>query len=113
MTESLGIPVEVISHLNSVVANSLILRQFGVDRRITVRRDVQTVFAALRLAKRKGNSRYRDRLVVGSAGSRKSDHVLYTYAREISVATTKAYSAQLAAMYLLAVQMAKSKRQNR
>ena len=37
-----------------------------------------------------------------------SDHVLYTYAGpEISVATTKAYSAQLAVTYLLAVQCAK------
>ena len=46
--------------------------------------------------------------VVGSSIARESDYVLYTYAGpEISVATTKAYSTQLVAMYLLAVQLAK------
>lgn len=40
--------------------------------------------------------------------AREADHVLYTLAGpEISVATTKAYSAQLAAMYCLAVQFAR------
>ena len=48
--------------------------------------------------------------VVGSSIARESDYILYTYAGpEISVATTKAYSTQLIAMYLLAVQMAKGK----
>ena len=45
--------------------------------------------------------------VVGSSIAREADHVLYTLAGpEISVATTKAYSAQLAAVYVLAVVMA-------
>ena len=66
--------------------------------------------AALRLAKEKGIPVIGIVNVVGSSIARESDHVLYTYAGpEISVATTKAYSAQLAAMYLLAVQMAKVK----
>lgn len=43
--------------------------------------------------------------VVGSTIAREADKVLYTWAGpEISVATTKAYSTQLAALYLLAVQ---------
>lgn len=43
--------------------------------------------------------------VVGSSIARESDFVLYTYAGpEISVATTKAYSTQLIAMYLLAME---------
>ena len=46
--------------------------------------------------------------VVGSSIAREVDKVLYTLAGpEISVATTKAYSAQLAAMYCMAVQFAK------
>ena len=43
--------------------------------------------------------------MVGSSIARESDYVLYTYAGpEIAVATTKAYSTQLIASYLLAVQ---------
>ena len=46
--------------------------------------------------------------VVGSSIAREVDKVFYTLAGpEISVATTKAYSAQLAAMYCMAVQFAK------
>ena len=46
--------------------------------------------------------------VVGSSIAREADKVFYTLARpEISVATTKAYSAQLVVMYCLAVQFAK------
>ncbi len=42
--------------------------------------------------------------VVGSTIAREADNVLYTWAGpEISVATTKAYSTQLAALYLLAI----------
>lgn len=45
--------------------------------------------------------------VVGSTIARESDNVLYTWAGpEISVATTKAYSAQVAAFYLLAAKFA-------
>ena len=48
--------------------------------------------------------------VVGSSIARESDYTLYTYAGpEISVATTKAYSTQLIAMYLLAIESAKIK----
>ena len=61
--------------------------------------------AALRLAKEKEVPVLSVVNVVGSSIARESDHVLYTYAGpEISVATTKAYSTQLIAMYLLAVQ---------
>ena len=46
--------------------------------------------------------------VVGSSIAREADNVFYTLAGpEIAVATTKAYSAQLAACYLLAVEFAK------
>ena len=46
--------------------------------------------------------------VLGSSIARESDYVIYTQAGpEIAVATTKAYSAQLIVIYLLAIQMAK------
>ena len=64
--------------------------------------------AALRLTKEKGITTMAIVNVVGSSIAREADKVFYTLAGpEISVATTKAYSAQLAAMYCLAVQFAK------
>ena len=64
--------------------------------------------AALRLAKEKGITTMAIVNVVGSSIAREADKVFYTLAGpEISVATTKAYSAQLAAMYCMAVQFAK------
>lgn len=64
-------------------------------------------FAALRLAKEKGIKTLAVVNVVGSSITREADHVLYTLAGpEISVATTKAYSAQLVALDCLAVQFA-------
>lgn len=46
--------------------------------------------------------------VVGSSIAREADNVMYTWAGpEIAVATTKAYSCQLTAMYLLAMKFAK------
>ena len=63
--------------------------------------------AALRAAKEKGNKTLAVVNVVGSTIAREADHVLYTMAGpEIAVATTKAYSAQLIAMYVLAIQLA-------
>ena len=63
--------------------------------------------AALRLAREQGVPVLSIVNVVGSSIARESDYVLYTHAGpEISVATTKAYSAQLAVVYLLAVQCA-------
>lgn len=66
--------------------------------------------AALRLAKEKGVPVLGIVNVVGSSIARESDFILYTYAGpEISVATTKAYSTQLIAVYLLAIQAAFAK----
>lgn len=63
--------------------------------------------AALREAKSNGVSVLGIVNVVGSSIAREADKVMYTWAGpEISVATTKAYSAQLAALYLLAVKFA-------
>lgn len=61
--------------------------------------------AALREAKRSGVMTLAIVNVVGSSIAREADKVFYTLAGpEIAVATTKAYSAQLIAAYLIAIQ---------
>lgn len=63
--------------------------------------------AALREARDKGVKTLGIVNVVGSSIAREADKVMYTWAGpEIAVATTKAYSAQLIAEYLLAVKFA-------
>lgn len=65
--------------------------------------------AALREAKRKGAHTVSVVNVVASTIARESDDVIYTLAGpEIAVATTKAFSAQLAVIYLLALHFAKA-----
>lgn len=64
--------------------------------------------AALREAKGQGIKTLGIVNVVGSSIAREADNVFYTLAGpEIAVATTKAYSAQLVACYLLAVEFAR------
>lgn len=64
--------------------------------------------AALREAKNQGVKTLGIVNVVGSSIAREADHVFYTMAGpEIAVATTKAYSAQLIAGYVLSIQFAK------
>ena len=64
--------------------------------------------AALTLAKERGVKTLGIVNVIGSNIARDADNVFYTLAGpEISVATTKAYSTQLIAGYLLAMQLAK------
>ncbi|MGB4093466.1 MAG: glutamine--fructose-6-phosphate transaminase (isomerizing) [Ruminococcus flavefaciens] len=66
--------------------------------------------AALREAKEKGIKTLGIVNVVGSSIAREADNVFYTLAGpEISVATTKAYSTQLIAAYLLAVGFSKAR----
>ncbi len=63
--------------------------------------------AALRESKEQGARVLGIVNVVGSSIAREADNVMYTWAGpEIAVATTKAYSAQLAALYLLAIKFA-------
>ncbi len=109
MEDLAGIPVEVdlaseFRYRNPIlVPNSLV---------IVVSQSGETAdsLAALRLAEERGVPVLGIVNVVGSSIARESNYILYTYAGpEISVATTKAYSTQLIAMYLLAVQAAKVK----
>ncbi|MFA6078206.1 MAG: glutamine--fructose-6-phosphate transaminase (isomerizing) [Candidatus Omnitrophota bacterium] len=67
--------------------------------------------AALREAKRKGATVMSICNVLGSSISREADGVIYTHAGpEIAVASTKAYTAQLAIFYLITLYLAKLKR---
>jgi len=62
---------------------------------------------ALREAKKKGSRVLAVVNVVGSSIARESDDILYTWAGpEIAVASTKAYNTQLAALYLIAIDLA-------
>lgn len=64
--------------------------------------------AALRESQARGHKVLGIVNVVGSSIAREADNVLYTWAGpEIAVATTKAYSAQLVALYLLAMKFGK------
>ena len=64
-------------------------------------------FAALKEAKSKGSRILSIVNVVGSSIARESDDVLYTWAGpEIAVASTKAYTTQIVAFYILALYMA-------
>lgn len=64
--------------------------------------------AALRMAKRAGARVMAIVNVVGSTMDREAENVLYTWAGpEIAVASTKAYSCQLAAMYLLVLYLSR------
>ena len=66
--------------------------------------------AALRESKARGFKVLGIVNVVGSSIAREADNVMYTWAGpEIAVATTKAYSAQLIALYLLAMKLGRVK----
>ena len=104
--ELAGIPVEVdlaseFRYRNPIFAKNsmvIIVSQSG---------ETADSLAALRLSKERGIPVLGIVNVVGSSIARESDYILYTYAGpEISVATTKAYSTQLIAVYLLAIQAA-------
>ncbi len=98
-----GIPVEVdlaseFRYRNPIIGDNdmvIIISQSG---------ETADSLAALREAKKKGARVLSVVNVVGSSIARESDDVLYTWAGpEISVATTKAYSTQLQAIYLISL----------
>ena len=63
--------------------------------------------AALRLAKQKGADTLGIINVIGSSIAREADHVIYTHAGpEIAVASTKAFTVQMAVMFLVALELA-------
>lgn len=74
---------------------------------ITQSGETADTLAALREAKKRGARVLGIVNVIGSSIAREADNVMYTWAGpEIAVATTKAYSTQLIALYLLAMKFA-------
>src|SRR5437867_7958841 len=73
---------------------------------ITQSGETADTLAALRESKREGASSISICNVVGSMATRETDGTIYTHAGpEIGVASTKAFSSQLVALYLLAVRL--------
>ncbi|MCD8083970.1 MAG: glutamine--fructose-6-phosphate transaminase (isomerizing) [Clostridiales bacterium] len=86
---------------------SLLLDPNGLVIVISQSGETADSLAALREAKAQGIRTLAIVNVVGSSIAREADHVFYTLAGpEIAVATTKAYSTQLIAGYLLAIHFA-------
>ncbi|MGM0420668.1 MAG: glutamine--fructose-6-phosphate transaminase (isomerizing) [Bacillota bacterium] len=106
LEEFAGLPVQV------EVASELRYKRNFLDEKtlvIVVSQSGETAdtLAALRLAKKSGSKVLALTNVVGSSVARESDANLYLSAGpEISVASTKAYSAMLIAFYLLALKLA-------
>lgn len=101
-----GIPVDVD------VASEFRYRDPIIDQHtllvvISQSGETADTLAALRLAKERGAQVVAVTNVVGSTAAREADFVFYTHAGpEIAVASTKAYTSQLIAMYTLALFLA-------
>ncbi len=84
-----------------------ILRQGDVVIVISQSGETADSLAALRLAKSKGIPVYAIVNVVGSSIAREADNTIYIWAGpEIAVATTKAFTSQVAVLYTLALRLA-------
>ncbi len=87
-----------------------IMEEGGMVIVISQSGETADTLAALRESKARGQKVLGIVNVVGSSIAREADACLYTWAGpEIAVATTKAYSAQLVALYLLAMKFAQVK----
>ena len=77
---------------------------------ITQSGETADTLAALREAKREGASSIAICNVIGSMATRETDGTIYTHAGpEIGVASTKAFTSQLVALYLLALRLGQAK----
>jgi glucosamine--fructose-6-phosphate aminotransferase (isomerizing) len=110
LEEIAGIPVDVD------LASEFRYRGAGLDRKTTVIAITQSgetadTLAGVRLAREQGAKVLSICNVMGSSIARESDAVLYTHAGpEIAVASTKAYTAQISALSLLTLWLAKRRR---
>lgn len=105
--KSIGVPDGKSDRISTETPGGMAISQKTLVIVISQSGETADTLAALRLAKEKGLKTLAIVNVVGSSIAREADHVLYTLAGpEISVATTKAYSAQLVAADCLAVQFA-------
>ena len=100
------IPVEVIVAFEFRYCNPIVDEKTLVVL-ISQSGETADTIAAMREAKRLGARTFAIVNAVGSCIARESDDVLYTWAGpEIAVATTKAYSTQLTAIYLMSIYIA-------
>lgn len=103
------IPVEVD------IASEFRYRNLVIDEKtlfvaITQSGETADTLSALRMAKKMGAATLSICNVVGSSMSRESDSVIYTHAGpEIGVASTKAFTTQVASLYLFALYLAQEK----
>jgi glutamine---fructose-6-phosphate transaminase (isomerizing) len=111
LRELSGIPVEVdyaseFEYSNPAVSThelTIVITQSG---------ETADTMAAQRLARQKGSRTIAISNVVGSTIAREADGVLYTYAgREVSIASTKAFTAQMAVLFLLAAYLGQVRQQ--
>jgi glutamine---fructose-6-phosphate transaminase (isomerizing) len=107
MIEQLArVPVDV-DHASEFAYRHPMLGSDELVVAITQSGETADTLAALREAKSRGAKTIAIANVIDSTIAREADGVLYTYAgREISIASTKAFTAQLAVLYLLAVYLA-------
>ena len=109
LEELVRIPVEVDYRLRVPVPRPDPGRGDAGRRDQPVRRDRRTPWRPCGRPRRQGCKSLAICNVVGSTLSRESDGVLYTHAGpEIGVASTKAFTAQLAALYLLALALGRA-----
>lgn len=102
------IPVEAIM-ASEFRYGEPVLREKDLVIAISQSGETADTIAAMKEAKRRGAKTLAIVNVVGSALAKLADQAIYTWAGpEIAVATTKAFSAQLATVYLLALEMANS-----
>ena len=106
--------IEWLAHIPTLVDTSSEFRYRNpiVDKKtlvIVISQSGETAdtLAALREARKKGAKVLGVVNVLGSSIAREADGIIYTHAGpEIAVASTKAYTAQLAALYLLSLRLA-------
>ncbi len=104
------VPVEVDVASEFRYRNPILSKDTDLVIIISQSGETADTLAALRLAKDQGVHTLAIVNVVGSSIAREANSVLYTWAGpEIAVASTKAYSVQLAMMYLFAIKLASVK----
>jgi glucosamine--fructose-6-phosphate aminotransferase (isomerizing) len=101
MQELASIPVEV-DYASEFEYRNPAIGTHEVTIVITQSGETSDTMAAQRIARQKGSRTIAISNVEGSTIAREADGVLYTYAgREVSIASTKAFTAQMAILFLL------------
>jgi len=105
-----GVPVEV-DYASEYRYRNPIVDDKTLVVAITQSGETADTLAAMRLAKEKGAKLLAVCNVIGSTATREADTVIYTYAGpEISVASTKAFTTQLTALFLFALWLGRERR---